>query len=166
MTSADSLAAAVFADPANDLVAMARHFLDSDDRCWHIDRHVADVDQAWNPSPELVRAACAVALMLSRRWAADREGLGSSGLLISRPYVIIDDAWLDGETASPPPHVYVCLARDDASFKPVTHDMATPVRVTGNATVDALVGPDTSISRLAGAFDDEPGRAWMIGPDL
>jgi hypothetical protein len=112
MISLNSLSTAVFADPDNDLANMVRAFLDSGDPYWHIDRHVTDDEEARRPSPELVQAGCAVALLLGKAWAKDREAVRSPDVLISQPVVIIDDECLQGTENSPPPHVYICLARD------------------------------------------------------
>jgi hypothetical protein len=159
------LVAQVLADPDNDLEAIARAFRASGQACWHIDRHViAGAPDARPPDVELRGAACKAALALAGKWLAQRRAQHGAGLLISEPYAIIDDEWLSGEIDAPPPHVYLCLARDPLSLHPVRHELLGLTEASGNRIIDSLLTGRERLFRIEGAFDGEPG-AWILDHD-
>jgi hypothetical protein len=107
----------------NDLADHVRAFRISGDSVWYIDRHVLGPDDGV-AAPEVRAAACAAAVALAARWITARNGLVGADLLITKPYVIVDDPWLLGKSNAPPPHVIVCIARDRQSLEPADHNTA------------------------------------------
>jgi len=103
-------------NPLNDLEANIRSLELSNDREWHIDRHVLDVDEH---APVL--EACIAATELARMWIQRARALRTPTRLISHPYVIVDDTWITQDPESPSPHVYICISRDPAHFIPAEH---------------------------------------------
>ena len=95
----------------NALADTVDAFVASGDPCWFVDRHVLG-PSIEKPGAELVSATCAAAVELARRWLKEVQAFRSAGLFISQPFVTIDDEWLDRVANSPPPHVYVVLARN------------------------------------------------------
>lgn len=151
----------VLADPDNELAAIMRAFKASEDACWHIDRHVIGVSESQRPGSDLVSTACVAALALARQWLRQRGPLQESGVAISTPFVVIDDEWLAGAPAAPPPHVYVCLTKNKDSLAPLRHDEAIPRASSGNAIIDSLLTGQERLSRLDGTFEGEPG-GWIV----
>jgi hypothetical protein len=150
----------VMTDPDNDLVEIARAFAASGKPSWHVDRHVLD-PLTEGVSDETRREACAVALALARRWLEQAATVRSSGLLVSNPVAIVDETWLAGRRGAPPPHVYVCVALDPASFVPVTPDGTELDGPSGNPIIDSLAHGGERIVRSTGA-DADHGGAWMF----
>lgn len=148
-------------DPENDLADIARAFSVSGETCWHVDRHVLGVSDALLAGAESPVSACMVAVALARRWLEAASALRDSGLLVSRPFVVIDDEWIASFPGATPPHVYVCIARDEASFRPVHHDETTPRASSGCAILDSQLTERERLSRLCGGIEGEPG-AWIV----
>jgi len=158
------MTSAALDDPANDLTRLVRAFMHSGDSCWHIDRHVIDfVGERVAATPSEIREACEAAVALAARWAEQSGALRGPDFLISAPVALIDDEWLAGRENAPPPHVYLCLARDADSFRPVSRQTRVSVEASGNPIVDSLPRGDVALSRVDGMFEDLPG-AWVVGP--
>jgi hypothetical protein len=158
------MTSAALGDPANDLTHLVLAFMNSDDSGWHIDRHVIDVvRERGRATPSEIREACEAAVALAARWAERSIALRGPDCLISAPVALIDDEWLEGRENAPPPHVYLCLARDADSFQPVWRAARLNVDTSGNAIVDSLPRGDVTLSRVDGMFADRPG-AWVLGP--
>lgn len=156
-----SIVEQVLADPDNNLEEMVRAFAASGEPCWHIDRHVFGVLDARPVSTDRRRTACAVALALTRKWIEQWNTLASSGLLLSRPVVIVDDDWIAGVPRASPPHVYFCISRNEMSFEPVQRGVTTERASSGNSILDSLLSGHVRLLRLEGAFEGEPG-AWIL----
>jgi hypothetical protein len=159
---AGHLVSAVLDDPDNDLEQIARAFVASSDPCWHIDRHVVGVVDVDAKRPAIAEA-CEAAIALAIKWAAQNVSSNWSGCLVSAPFVFLDDEWLEGVANATPPHVYICLARDEHSFEPVWSGPDVDVEASGNAIVDSLPRGKVRLSRVEGAFEDVPG-GWALGP--
>jgi hypothetical protein len=148
-------------DPENDLVGIARAFSASGEACWHVDRHVLGVSDALLAGADSPIAACIVAVALARRWLEAASAIRDSGVLVSRPFVVIDDGWIASSLGATPPHVYICIAREETSFGPVNHDEAMPRASSGCAILDSQLTERESLSRIEGATEGEPG-AWIV----
>lgn len=158
---AKMLAERVLQDPENDLADILRAFRSSGDRVWHIDRHVLDVNEAMAPDPDTRVGACAAGLGLLRKWYGEIPAEGSSDLFVSKPYLIIDDEWLEGGSPhAPPPHVYICLSRDGGAMA-VEHEQDRVRSIELSGSVTELLAEGETFYRISGAFEDEPG-AWVI----
>jgi len=155
----------VLEDPDNDLGAIADEFRASGESCWHIDRHViTEISEGAQPDAHLLLTACRAALALARKWLEQSSAVRDPGLFVSEIIVILDDAWVTGVIEAPPPHVYICLARDQASFKPVQRRQILQCKSSGNRIVDSLLTGHERIFRSEGAFEGEPG-AWILKCD-
>ncbi len=151
------LTAKVLADPDNDLAANVADFDASGDLVWHIDRHVIKVDKT---AP--IVDACVAAIALGRHWFTQAASLPSGTRWISKPHVIIDVSWLEGDGSyrSPPPHVYVCLARDEIAFDPVLHTGLVERSSIGIPEIDAYLVDEGQLFWLAG--EDESLGCWFV----
>ncbi|MBA3406143.1 MAG: hypothetical protein H0U13_15910 [Gemmatimonadaceae bacterium] len=152
----------VLNDPDNDLNLMVRRFLETGERIWYIDRHMCDPG-----APELEGtsgwlAACMVALKLLRNWSIVSARVEGTGVLVSRPFLVINDEWLRQDENSPPPHIYVCLAKEEADFKPVQYEDVTRSEKTGDAEIDALFIEGDLLGRVSAVGDDGPVGLWIV----
>lgn len=153
-----SLTAQVLADPVNDLAENVVALEQSADAVWHIDRHVIDVDES---AP--VIEACLAAVALARHWMTQASRLRSSTRFISKPYAILDPSWLSGEPDAPPPHVYICLAREQAAFAPAYHQELVERPSTGIAQLDEGLAGEGRLFWVDG-WHEEPG-CWIFEPN-
>jgi len=157
------LAHAVITRPVNDLPETVRDLELSDDRVWHIDRHVIDVGGERDDDridPALLIDACVAAVALARHWITQASNLRSSTRLISKPFVTFDDEWLTGAADAPPPHVYICVARDEAAFAPVFHGGLVERASLGIPELDSRLIGQGQLFRLDGEYG-EPG-GWIF----
>jgi hypothetical protein len=161
----ESLVRKVVNDTDNNLAEIVRDFQSSNERVWYIDRHVLDVAEAEQLHSEVLIAACEAAVALARSWFATRRNLAQCGVLISKPYVIIDDEWLRGERHTAPPHVLICLARDRASFAPVDYRGATTVAAPNDAIGGLIAGRERILRRVSQSRILEEAGEWIIDLD-
>ncbi len=148
-------------DPENDLAAILRGFQESGEPVWHIDRHVLDPTETGGVDAGFRAAACEAGLTLLRRWSSQRLNEAGSGIFISEPYLVVDDGWIEGALDAVPPHVYICLAVDEDSFRPVQPWDEAGHAVEPSPLIGALLSGSETVYRASGAFEDEPG-AWLI----
>jgi hypothetical protein len=156
---ANTLIRIVQGNPENDLAKLVKSFRESDDPVWHFDRHVLDVLECVVLRPELVTAACVAGLSLLHQWCNQRSAMAEDGMVISEPYLIIDDDWLETAPNAPPPHVYICLAK--GQNESVEHELH-PDQPTLPLSLSQLLTADETYGRIGGAFEDEPSTAWLI----
>lgn len=149
-----ALTARVLADPVNDLGENVVALEQSADVVWHIDRHVIDVDES---AP--IIEACVAAVALARHWMTQASTLRSPTRLISKPFVVFDVEWLSGEPDAPPPHVYICLAREQTAFCPAEHEGVIERPSIGIPELDAHLVKEGRLFWRDGA--EEPG-AWIF----
>jgi hypothetical protein len=161
MTDHNALTDKALQVPENDLVAVLHAFRESGQLVWHIDRHVLDPDEATNTDIEFRALACATGFTLLRRWSSRRLSELKSGILLSKPYLLIDDGWLEGDPKAAPPHVYICLAINRDAFSPVEHEISSERALEPSPLLTSLLTSNETIRRASGAFEDEPG-AWLI----
>jgi hypothetical protein len=157
---AKALVARVLQDPENDLADILRAFQDSDDSVWHIDRHVLNVDEGFAAEFEARLGACAAGLGLMRRWGWVVSAKSASDLIVSTPYLVIDDEWLEGRRHAPSPHVYICLSKGEEGLA-VEHEADHGTSMTLPSPVADLLMEGEAFYRISGPFDDQPG-AWLI----
>jgi hypothetical protein len=161
MIESNALSARVFRDPENDLVAIVRAFQESDQQVWHIDRHVLDVTEDVGTDVGSRVSACAAGLTLLRKWSSQRLLASRAGSVLSEPYLLVDDGWLEGAPAVAPPHVYICIAADEEAFSPVQHEDSSKLAPQAPPALASLLTGKETVRRLSGAFEDEPG-AWQV----
>lgn len=144
----------------NELVDEVRHFRSSDEDAWYIDRHVLDVGSYG--SAEIHEAACVAAVELAKKWLEDRARLSAADLVISKPFVIIDDDWVRCDPEAAPPHVWICMAKNADAFSPMDPTEGT-VRMTTSSQpmVDAVLREGLKLWR-ADSDDPELGGCWFL----
>ncbi|PVE23637.1 hypothetical protein DC522_14385 [Microvirga sp. KLBC 81] len=150
----------VLQDPDNDLIQMVCAFQETPDAVWHIDRHVLDPTEPVIVDPAFLLSACAAGLSLLRKWSSQRAVLADQGIVISEPYLIIDDEWLAAEPKAPPPHVYICITAGEEELS-VGHEPDHRNKLVFPAPVAELLTENETFYRISGVFEDEPG-AWLI----
>jgi hypothetical protein len=147
----------------NELEDDVRDFRSSDKDAWYVDRHVLDVGSYG--SAAIHEVACAAAVELAKKWFQDRARLIAPDLLISKPVVIIDDDWINGDPDSAPPHVWICMAKNADAFSPMDPTAGTVQMTTsGQPMVDALLGDDLQLWR-AHSDDPELGGCWFLSTE-
>ena len=149
----------VLLDPENDLGALVRAFRRSGEPVWHLDRHVLEVEH--EAGPEVRLAACSAGVELFRMWVRQRTPELGSDVLISDPYLVVDDGWIGERPGVAPPHVYVCLYKAGARDGPVSHPGAKEFPRGAVPELGSLLGVGERLSRLEGVFEDEHG-AWIV----
>jgi hypothetical protein len=150
----------VLQNPENDLADTLRAFRESSDSVWHIDRHVLDVDEASVASSEERISACIAGFGLLRKWHEDVSAEGPPDLIVSKPYLIIDDEWLEGEPHASSLHVYICLSKGEEGLA-VEHEADHVKGMVLPSLVAEMLDEGEAFYRIRGAFEDEPG-AWLI----
>lgn len=149
----------------NDLANEVQDFILANETVRYIDRHVLDVDE---PASATLRAvACEAAVALAKTWLNARRTLARTDVLISVPYAIVDDSWILGAENAPPPHVVLCLARDEVSLRPANYNLAaTPRSSSGLSIVDSLVREGARLKRLDSDPElPEDGGCWILEVD-
>ncbi len=99
----------------NPLRESALFLLKSNNPWLYVDRHVGEPETT--DGLDVVISTCVAGIRLMNKWKAERIELMQEGFLISDPVLIIDDEWLTEAQGAPPPHVYVVLAKDQASYR-------------------------------------------------
>ncbi|MEZ5427528.1 MAG: hypothetical protein R2747_14745 [Pyrinomonadaceae bacterium] len=104
----------------NSVEKIIEQFRLSADQVWYFDRHIID---SIDDLPELEDAdnfwsVCDAALALLEQWRNYVFELTNTDILASEPYLVIDDEWLERQQNSPPPHVYLTLAKQSKYLKP------------------------------------------------
>lgn len=156
---AKTLSERVLQDLDNDLAEIVNSFRESSEPVWHIDRHVLDVTDSVIADQAFLIAACAAGLSLLHKWSSQRSAVTVDGVVISEPYLMIDDEWLEAVPNAPPPHVYVCISDD--GHESVEHEPARDQYPLPVPLAQLLTSSETYY-RVCGAFDDMPGGAWLI----
>ncbi len=153
----------ILEDNDNSLSQIVESFFESDDECWYIDRHVIQMGDSRLSSLTIsfIYIACQAALVLLKTWNAQRLDWKGRPCCISVPLLIIDDEWLAACETAPPPHVYMCIAKSESSYKPVKHKHAKKVDKTENKELDKILKGNIRIYRLPAFSEDEFG-AWLI----
>lgn len=158
----DSWENEVLDEPDNDLVEIARRFMESGERVLYLDRHIFDLDPPQLEGVGVRIAACRAALKMLRRWSSARYAAQRSGALISKPFLVIDDAWLRQDDNPAPPHIYVCMAREAADLKPVRFEEVVRRGVTGDSELDELLTEGDLLGRVSWVGDDGPLGLWIV----
>jgi|GEM_PF-2244921 len=137
-------------------------FLESPEVVLHLDRHV------WEPLERpladdlgiaATEAVCRVGVAALKVWDAVVKSKTTERARTSRPVLIVDDEWLEGRANATPPHLYVCLAKEEISFAPVLWE-SVEASGTGWTWLDELVhGLD--VNRVDGS-DEEAGGCWLV----
>jgi hypothetical protein len=144
----------------NDLSDEVRAFEKSTDSIWHLRRHVlAPKYSSESIGAESVRLGVMLGLDLLRAW--DEAYREISSVHVSAPFLIVETVWLSGLPNAAPPEVYVCLAKDIASFRPLIHDEALPREFDveeANLKVDLT---DMTVKYLSD-LDENDGGSWII----
>jgi len=86
--------------------------------CAHLDRHVLDGTVAMIGSVRVRRDAVRAAIELACRWRDERLAIAAT---VSSPVVMVEDEWIRGELAAPPPHVYICVAARPEDCAPASY---------------------------------------------
>ena len=146
----------------NDLRRIVNDFAVSPELCWHIDRHVMEVTER---VPDLSDASytvagCSAGVALLREWTQQVRTLQGEGTALSSPFLVIDDDWISGRDNAPPPHVYVCMAKNVAHLSPVEHPRE-PFNQIASFPLGGVVASDLYGWRL----QDAPDGAWILRVD-
>jgi hypothetical protein len=148
----------------NDLAYIVKSFLISNEECWHIDRHVIQIEDypLISYSISIMIPVCQVALSLLKKWKDQRDVLiNEVQCNISIPYLIIDDEWLKAYDNATPPHVYICLGKKNSCI-PVKHELAAKVEKTDNRELNQILpGNNYILKRLPATFGEKFG-AWIV----
>ena len=136
----------------------------SSEESWaYVDRHVVHCADEIPPFEGLAapEAGCLCAIRLFGAWQKAAKNIEPGGIAVSSPILFIESEWLKGEDRSPPPHVYVTIARDAESLNlPLFIDHG------GDDTAlfpfrDALRA-HAEPGRTVKAIDEEGGFSWIV----
>jgi hypothetical protein len=145
----------------NRLQRIADYLLRSIDRAYYADSHVALPPQGLG-----VEAACCAGLALLLDWTSEAALLDRIGLVASKPFLLVDQEWLDELPDAPPPHVLVSLYKtgeeissDQLCARPTSRDNC-PIG-------DLLTGElrDATVFRLEPSEERESLGGWLFQLD-
>ncbi len=147
---------------ANSLQGIVRYLLEASDPTYYADRHIAEPPQGWG-----LEAACSAGLALLREWTKDAASLGPTGLVASKPILIIDQEWLADHPDAPPPHVLVTLAKDDRDL-PTDQLNATPSSKADCPCGKLLIGDFENITvlKIEPSTERESLGGWLFRFDV
>jgi hypothetical protein len=147
----------------NSIEETIKQFRNSLEEVWYIDRHVIDFadDVPSLEDKDGFWATCEVSLKLLDEWHDYINNLTDNTIFAIEPYLIIDDEWLSRLKNAPPPHIFVCLAKQSKYLKPsIFYDGVLGAELNSESLSYLLVGKGYKRIRIRGS--DEKQGCWII----
>jgi len=147
----------------NDLSDEVRAFKRDGDPVWHIRRHV--LPPRFDPKPikpQRIRTGVRLGFDLLRAWSEDGQSIGD--IHVSAPFLIVRTEWLAGLPNAAPPEVYIFLAKEIESFKPLVHDEA-PLREFDTGMFDLKEQLAGTTTRFLAGEDEPDSGSWLFAVD-
>lgn len=138
-------------------------FESSEEQWAYFDRHVVDYAGEIPAFEGLTapEAGCLCAIRLFGAWQKAVKNNRAGGIAVSSPVLFIESEWLKGEDRSPPPHVYVTIARDAESLNVppfIDHGGDDTALFPFRDALRAHAEP----GRIVKAVDEEGGFSWIV----
>lgn len=142
----------------NSLLEAVKSFEASEDRVWYFDCPVFEPDKIalGDIGDPLREIGIRLGLDLLRDWSRSLSEITS--VLVSKPFLRIEDNWLSPEDHAVPPSVNICLAKTPELLQPGSFDIAIPKKVEFAYEIDLS---DMDVRYIDGFGG---GYSWLMRP--